>query len=78
MQAMSQLIAEWNQVTDPTAFRTDDEHDVCKARAREIDAELKRRDFRLGRDWKEYSNGMRWPIYRTLTGDDGMKYYAEA
>lgn len=60
---LGELLNIWNDATNPAAFRSDAEHEENRAVAREAKAELNRR-FVFGRDYREFSNGMLWPISR--------------
>lgn len=55
MTHINELLNEWNECTAPYTPRTDHEHEVCKTRARVLNAELQaRRD-----EWKECESGFR-------------------
>ena len=58
------LCAAWNHATDPSALRTTYQHSRLNAYARAIDNRMGRLDLCAGRDYKELSSGIRWPIRR--------------
>lgn len=55
------LINTWNEATNPSVPRTDAEHEVERKRARIALGSIKR-NYRLGVDYKELSNGALWPL----------------
>lgn len=55
------LIDECNAATNPSVPRTDAEHEECRERARKAMNAI-RSNFREGRDYRELSNGMLWPL----------------
>ena len=60
---LAELLNAWNDATNPAAYRSDEEHEANRAVARQMKTELDRR-FVFGRDYREFSNGMLWPISR--------------
>jgi hypothetical protein len=55
MVHINELLNEWNDCTSPYTPRTDEEHKVCRARARVLNASLQlRRD-----EWRELESGYR-------------------
>ena len=58
---LSALLASWNQSSSPSIPRSEHEHKRHAQRARAIDGRLKRVGYFYGRDWRELSNGARWP-----------------
>lgn len=58
MAHINELLNEWNDCTAPYVARTDEEHAVCSARAKVLNAELvSRRD-----EWRELSSGFRMAV----------------
>jgi hypothetical protein len=58
------LCAAWNHATNPELLMTDDDHDRSRTYARAIMARMRRLGFVIGRDYRELSNGMLWPMAR--------------
>lgn len=58
-----ELINAYNDATDPAAYRSDEEHQIERERARAALGAL-RRHYVEGVDYKELSNGSLWPISR--------------
>ena len=59
---ITSLLVRWNHVTAPYILRTDHEHLRCRQIARAIENKLRRLGASEGRDWREFSNGSRWPL----------------
>ncbi len=55
------LCGDWNAATSPSTALVESDHAWLATYTRKIDAEIRRR-FSYGRDWKEFSDGSRWPI----------------
>ena len=55
------LINTWNEATSPYALRSDKEHAIERARAKCAMGSIKR-NYVLGVDYKELSNGSLWPM----------------
>lgn len=51
----------YNDATSPSVFRTEDEHERCRQRAREIRLAL-RSKFREGADYRETESGRFLPV----------------
>lgn len=56
-----ELINTYNEATDPGAYRSDEEHEVERTRARAALSAI-RQYYMYGVDYKELSNGALWPI----------------
>lgn len=55
MAHINELLSEWNDCTAPYTPRTDEEHQVCRERARVLNASLQ---LRRG-EWRELESGYR-------------------
>jgi hypothetical protein len=58
------LCAAWNHATNPALLMTDADHDRSRIYARAVMARMCRLGFVFGRDYRELSNGMLWPMAR--------------
>lgn len=54
------LINTWNEASSPYTLRSDKEHAIERARAKCAMSAIKR-NYILGTDYKELSNGALWP-----------------
>ncbi len=61
------LTSAWNHATNPALPMTDREHARAKQYARAIRNRMFRIGFRIGKDYKELSDGSLWPIKRRPT-----------
>lgn len=61
MRDLRELCYGYNDATNPAAFRSDDEHQRCRERARELRAALRQR-FREGVDYQETESGRMLPL----------------
>lgn len=61
MKTVTHCCNRWNEVTAPYELLTDRQHASRRKVARAIERYMKKH-FVYGKDWKEFSNGMRWPI----------------
>ena len=61
------LINTWNECTSPSTPRTEEEHEVCRFRAKVALGSIKR-NFVEGVDYRELSNGALWPISEVARG----------
>lgn len=58
------LCAAWNHATNPARPMSDKDHARSRVYARAITARMRRIGFVYGRDYRELSNGMLWPMAR--------------
>ena len=58
------LCSAWNHATNPNLLMTDADHDRSGIYALAIMARMRRLGFAYGRDYRELSNGMLWPMAR--------------
>lgn len=58
---LAELVATYNEATNPAALRTDEEHRVERMRARTALGSI-RRSYVEGVDYRELSNGALWAM----------------